>query len=97
MSLRLFAMLLLAAASTPAVAGVEEDELARNAVRVVNEMQVIPESAIPDKLLDEARALVASSAAEESRMTRRVANDVRANDMGAALRRGVPSRLVKRE
>ncbi|HET8819378.1 MAG TPA: lipid-binding SYLF domain-containing protein [Xanthomonadaceae bacterium] len=48
---------MLAAASPHAFAGVEEDELARNAVRVVNEMQVIPESAIPDKLLDEAHAI----------------------------------------
>ena len=54
---RLLATLLLAATSIPAVAGAEEDALARNAVRVVNEMQVIPESAIPDRLLDEAHAI----------------------------------------
>ena len=54
---RLLATLLLATASAHAVAGAEEDELARNAVRVVNEMQVIPESAIPDRLLDEAHAI----------------------------------------
>ena len=54
---RLLAALLLAAASSHATAGVEEDELSRNAVRVVNEMQVIPESAIPDRLLDEAHAI----------------------------------------
>lgn len=54
---RLIAVLLLAAASVPAAAGAEEDEMARNAVRVVNEMQVIPESAIPDRLLDEAHAI----------------------------------------
>ena len=54
---RLLALLLLGAASTHASAGVEDDELARNAVRVVNEMQVIPESAIPDKLLDQAHAI----------------------------------------
>ena len=57
LSARLLATLLLAAASVPAVAGAEEDALARNAVRVVNEMQVIPESAIPDRLLDEAHAI----------------------------------------
>jgi lipid-binding SYLF domain-containing protein len=49
--------LLFATASLHAVAGTREDEQARNAVRVVNEMQVIPESAIPDKLLDEAHAI----------------------------------------
>ena len=54
---RLLAALLLAAASAQAVAGADEDARARNAVRVVNEMQVIPESAIPDKLLDEAHAI----------------------------------------
>ena len=57
LSARLLATLLLAATSVPAVAGAEEDALARNAVRVVNEMQVIPESAIPDRLLDEAHAI----------------------------------------
>ena len=35
-----------------------EDERARNAVRVLTDIQEIPESAIPDKLLDEARAIV---------------------------------------
>lgn len=55
--LPLAAVLLLASASFHAVAGTKEDERARNAVRVVNEMQVIPESAIPDKLLDEAHAI----------------------------------------
>ena len=54
---RLVATLLLTAASLQAVAGTAEDERARNAVRVLNEMQVIPESAIPDKLLDEAHAI----------------------------------------
>jgi len=54
---RLMATLLLAAASTHAVAGDTQDELSRNAVRVLNEMQVIPESAIPDKLLDDAHAI----------------------------------------
>lgn len=41
-----------------ASAGQREDERARNAVRVLTEVQAIPESAIPDKLLDEARAIV---------------------------------------
>lgn len=41
-----------------AMAGPEEDERAMNAVRVLNEVQRIPESAIPDKLFDEARAIV---------------------------------------
>ena len=54
---RVLASLLLAAASFHAFAGADEDDLARNAVRVLNEMQVIPESAIPDKLLDEAHAI----------------------------------------
>ena len=54
---RLIAALLLVAASAHAAAGADEDDMARNAVRVVNEMQVIPESAIPDKLLDEAHAI----------------------------------------
>ena len=52
------AMLLLAAASASAFAGTNEDARARNAVRVVTDIQAIPESAIPDKLLDEAHAIV---------------------------------------
>ena len=48
--------ILLAAA--PAFAGDTEDARARNAVRVLNESLAIPESAIPDKLFDEARAIV---------------------------------------
>lgn len=46
------------AVATAAVAGPAEDERARNAVRVLTDIQAIPESAIPDKLLDEARAIV---------------------------------------
>jgi lipid-binding SYLF domain-containing protein len=42
----------------PAHAGPREDAQADNAVRVLGEIQAIPESAIPDKLLDEARAIV---------------------------------------
>lgn len=42
----------------PAHAGAEEDARARNALRVLTDIQAIPESAIPDKLLDEARGIV---------------------------------------
>ena len=41
-----------------ALAGEEEDQRARNAVRVLSEIQKIPEQGIPDKLLDEGRAIV---------------------------------------
>ena len=50
--------LLLASSLQAAVAGEHEDERARNAVRVLTDIQAIPENAIPDKLLDEARAVV---------------------------------------
>jgi hypothetical protein len=50
--------LLLAASLPSAIAGTQEDERARNAVRVLTDIQAIPENAIPDKLLDEARAIV---------------------------------------
>jgi lipid-binding SYLF domain-containing protein len=46
------------AAALPALAGPAEDERARNALRVLQEIREIPESSIPDKLLDEARAIV---------------------------------------
>ncbi|TZF80821.1 lipid-binding SYLF domain-containing protein, partial [Cognatilysobacter lacus] len=45
-------------AAAPAFAGPVEDERARNALRVLQEIRKVPESAIPDKLLDEARAIV---------------------------------------
>ena len=45
-------------AATAAVAGQREDVRADDAVRVVRQIQSIPESAIPDRLLDEARAIV---------------------------------------
>ena len=48
----------LALASTAAVAGPQEDARAQNAVRVLTDIQAIPESAIPDKLLDEAHAIL---------------------------------------
>ena len=44
--------------SANAVAGPQEDQRARNAVRVLSEIQDIPEQAIPDKLLDEGRAII---------------------------------------
>jgi lipid-binding SYLF domain-containing protein len=44
--------------ATSAHAGADEDARAQNAVRVLHDIQAIPESAIPDKLLDEARAIV---------------------------------------
>jgi lipid-binding SYLF domain-containing protein len=51
-------LLAVSLAAGTAVAGPEEDARAGNALRVLNEVQAIPESAIPDKLLDEARAIV---------------------------------------
>jgi len=56
-----FAALSLAvslALAAPAHAGPREDAQADNAVRVLDEIQAIPESSIPDKLLDEAKAIV---------------------------------------
>jgi len=41
-----------------ALAGATEDARARNAVRVLTDIQAIPESAIPDKLFDEAHAVI---------------------------------------
>lgn len=52
------ALALSLALALPAAAGPVEDDRARNALRVLNEIQKIPESAIPEKLLDEARAIV---------------------------------------
>ncbi|MGO3128510.1 MAG: lipid-binding SYLF domain-containing protein [Luteimonas sp.] len=54
----LVAALATACVAGPAVAGPTEDARAQNAVRVLNEIQAIPESGIPDKLLDEAHAIV---------------------------------------
>ncbi len=60
--LRLAATLLLVAtvgtAAGTALAGSKEDARADNAVRVLKQIQAVPESAIPDKLLDEARGIV---------------------------------------
>ncbi|MCC7635479.1 lipid-binding SYLF domain-containing protein [Stenotrophomonas rhizophila] len=58
---RLSLVLLISASlllSTQAIAGPQEDQRARNAVRVLNEIQDMPEQGIPDKLLDEGRAIV---------------------------------------
>lgn len=55
---RLTVLLTALLAATAAVAGEKEDQRARDAVRVLTDIQAIPESAIPDKLLDEARAIV---------------------------------------
>ena len=41
-----------------AIAGPKEDERATNAVRVLSEIQRIPENGIPDKLLDEGKAII---------------------------------------
>lgn len=54
LSLALAALL----AANGAFAGEREDVRAGDAVRVVEQMQAIPESAIPDRLLDDARAIV---------------------------------------
>jgi len=56
-----FTALLLAlcfVSASAAAAAPTEAERARNAVRVLTDIQNIPESAIPDKLFDEARAIV---------------------------------------
>ena len=50
--------LCIALAAAPAVAGPDEDARALNAVRVLTDIQAIPESAIPEKLFDEGRAIV---------------------------------------
>ena len=56
---RRFALALaLTIATTGAFAGEREDVRAGEAVRVVSQIQSIPESAIPDRLLDEAKAIV---------------------------------------
>ncbi len=54
----LAAAVLVSLAAAPVVAGPREDARAQNAARVLVDMQAIPESAIPDKLLDEAHAIV---------------------------------------
>ena len=54
----LLSLALLLPVAGQAVAAPTEEERARNAVRVLSEIQQIPEQAIPDKLLDEARGIV---------------------------------------
>jgi lipid-binding SYLF domain-containing protein len=49
---------LLAGVPASAFAGTDEDARAQNAVRVISDIQAIPESSIPDKLLDEAHAII---------------------------------------
>jgi|GEM_PF-49779 len=57
--LQLFAVLLcLGLLHAVAWAGPSEDQRARNAVRVLNEIQRIPEQSIPTWLLDEGRAII---------------------------------------
>src|SRR3546814_17603856 len=51
------ALLLAVGTATSAHAGAQEDARSANAVRVLTDIQALPESAIPDKLLDEARAI----------------------------------------
>lgn len=55
---RLAVILLAVAVAAPAIAGVAEDDRARNALRVLNEIQAIPESGIPDAMFDQAKAIV---------------------------------------
>ncbi|MET0755143.1 MAG: hypothetical protein ABWY31_03380, partial [Pseudoxanthomonas sp.] len=55
---RLALLLAVGAFAGRAVAGPEEDKRANDAVRVLSEIQKIPEQGIPDKLLDEGRAVV---------------------------------------
>lgn len=56
--LRATVLLLALSFSTAAAADTAQDQRAQNAVRVLKEIQAIPESAIPDKLFDEARGIV---------------------------------------
>ncbi|MGH8062531.1 MAG: lipid-binding SYLF domain-containing protein [Pseudoxanthomonas sp.] len=55
---RLALFLALTLLAGQALAGEQEDQRARDAVRVLSEIQKIPEQGIPDKLLDEGRAVV---------------------------------------
>ena len=55
---RLVFMLSATLFANHAIAGPEEDKRASDAVRVLSEIQKIPEQGIPDKLLDEGRAIV---------------------------------------
>ena len=55
---RLALMLSATVLAGQALAGPQEDQRASEAVRVLSEIQKIPEQGIPDKLLDEGRAIV---------------------------------------
>lgn len=55
---RLALLLAVSVFAGQALAGTEEDKRANDAVRVLSEIQKIPEQGIPDKLLDEGRAVV---------------------------------------
>lgn len=55
---RVAVLLLALGATATAWAGQVEQQRAQNAVRVLNEIQAIPESAIPVRLFDQARAIV---------------------------------------
>ena len=55
---RLALLLVAGAFANQALAGPDEDKRATDAVRVLSEIQKIPEQGIPDKLLDEGRAIV---------------------------------------
>lgn len=55
---RIAVILLAFGMAAPATAAVSEDERARNALRVLNEIQAIPESGIPDVMFDQAKAIV---------------------------------------
>ncbi len=55
---RLALFLALTLLAGQALAGEQEDQRARDAVRVLSDIQKIPEQGIPDKLLDEGRAIV---------------------------------------
>jgi len=55
---RLTVLLLASLSASHALAGPVEDKRATDAVRVLNEIQQIPEQGIPDKLLDEGKAVV---------------------------------------
>lgn len=57
-SLRLPLLMAASLVAGQAIAGPQEDARAVNALRVLTDIQAIPESAIPDKLLDEGRAIV---------------------------------------
>ncbi len=56
--LRLTLVLAALLVAVSAVAGEREDNRADNALRVMREIQAVPDSSIPDRLLDEARGIV---------------------------------------